>query len=57
MRGRFRKVLELIQQVQEDHARLAEVLTDLTRSFQVEKIPPLLKKFAGDNTVRERNNE
>jgi len=47
MRGRFRKVLELIQQVQEDHARLAEVLTNLTRSFQVEKIPPLLKKLAG----------
>ena len=57
MCGRSRRVLELIQEVQEDHARLAEVLTDLTRNFQVEKIPTLLEKAYADNPDREKHDE
>jgi hypothetical protein len=57
MRGRSRQVLEFIGEVQESHAGLAKVLTDITRDFQIEKIPPLLNKIAGDKTVREKHNE
>jgi len=54
MRGRSKQVLELIQEIEEDHARLAEILTDLARSFQIEKIPSLLKQIIADKTDREK---
>ena len=56
-RGRSRQVLKLIGEVQESHARLANILTDLARNFQIEKIPPLLNKIAGHKPVREKHNE
>ena len=57
LRGRSKQVLELIKEIEAMHARLAAVLTGLTRNFQVDKIPPLIEKIIADKKDREMQNE